>query len=76
VPLVTVTHDARLVAVQLHPEVVVTLTVPLPPPADSDRLEGEIVYEQGIPAWLTENVGPPVVTVPVRERVPSFAATV
>jgi hypothetical protein len=76
VPLETVTHDARLVAVQLHPEVVVTLTVPLPPAAESDRLAGEIVYEQGIPAWLTEKVGPPVVTVPVRERVPSFAATV
>ena len=75
-PLDTVTHEAKLVAVQLHPEVVATLTVPLPPAADSDRLVGEIVYEQGIPAWLTENVGPPVVTVPVRETVPSFAATV
>lgn len=39
-PLEIVTHVAPLVAVQLHPGVVVTLTVPLPPAADSDRLAG------------------------------------
>ena len=76
VPLEIVTHDAPLVAVQLHPEVVVTMTVPLPPAADSDWLVGEIAYEQGIAAWLTENVLPPALTVPVRETVPVFAATV
>jgi hypothetical protein len=75
-PLEIVTHGVMLVAVQLHPELVVTLTVPLPPAADSDRLAGEIVYAQGIPAWLTENVWLPTVTVPVRETVPSFAPTV
>lgn len=38
-----VTHDAPLVAVQAHPGVVVTVTVPLPPAADSDRFAGESV---------------------------------
>jgi hypothetical protein len=76
VPLEIVTHDAPLVAVQLHPEDVVTMTVPLPPAADSDWLVGEIVYAQAVAAWLTENVLPPAVTVPVRETVPGFAGTV
>jgi hypothetical protein len=49
-PLEIVTHDAPLVAVQLHPEVVVTLTVPLPPAADSDRLAGEIAYAHEVAA--------------------------
>ncbi len=75
-PPAIVTHDAPLVAVQLHPELVVTLTVPLPPAADSDRLAGEIVYAQAVAAWLTVNVLPPAVTVPVRETVLGFAATV
>ena len=76
VPLEIVTHDAPLVAVHAHPELVVTMTVPLPPAADSDRLAGEIVYAHAVAAWLTENVLPPAVTVPVRETVPGFAATV
>ena len=75
-PLEIVTHDAPLVAVQLHPEVVVTVTVPPPPAADNDWLVGEIVYEQGAAAWVTVNVLPPTVSVPVRETVPVFAATV
>ena len=49
-PLEIVTHDAPLVAVQLHPEVVVTFTVPLPPAADSDRLAGEIAYAHDVAA--------------------------
>ena len=75
-PLEIVTHVAPLVAVQLHPGVVVTLTVPLPPAADSDRLAGVIAYAQDVAAWLTENVLPPTVTVPLRATVPGFAATV
>jgi hypothetical protein len=35
-PLVIVTHDAPLAAVQLHPAVVATATVPAPPAAASD----------------------------------------
>lgn len=75
-PLEIVTHDAPLVAVQLHPEVVVTVTVALPPVADSDWLVGEIVYEQGAAAWVTVNVLLPTVNVAVRETVAVFAATV
>lgn len=75
VPLEIVTHDAPLAAVQLHPAVVVTITVPLPPAAVSDWLVGEIVYEQGAAAWVTVNVLLPIVNVPVRETVPVFAAT-
>jgi hypothetical protein len=74
-PLEIVTHDALLVAVQLHPAVVVTVTVPLPPAADSAWLVGEIAYAQGAAAWLTVNVLPPMVSVPVRDVVPVFAAT-
>ena len=49
-PLVIVTQDAPLVAVQLHPLLVVTVTVLLPPVAVKERLVGEIVYAQGVPA--------------------------
>ena len=49
-PLVIVTHDAPLVAVQLQPAVVVTVTVPLPPPGANDWLVGEIVNAQGTAA--------------------------
>ena len=45
-PLVMVTHDAPLVADQLHPAPVSTETTPLPPFADSDALPGAMVYEQ------------------------------
>ena len=71
-----VTHVVLFVAVQLHPAVVVTVAVPLPPAADIDRPLGEMVYEQGIPAWLTVSVLPPMLTVPVRATVPVFGATV
>jgi hypothetical protein len=47
-PLVIVIHDAPPpVAVQLHPGVVVTVTVALPPAADIDWLVGDSVYAQG-----------------------------
>lgn len=35
-PVAIVTHDAPLVAVQLHPAVVVTVTAPVPPDAVND----------------------------------------
>jgi hypothetical protein len=76
VALEIVTQDALFDAVQLHPVVVVTATVPLPPAADSDWPAGDRVYEQGIPAWLTVSVLPPMLTVPVRATVPVFGATV
>jgi hypothetical protein len=74
-PLVIVTHDAPLVAVQVHPADVVTITVPLPPLAENDWLVGEIVNEHGAAAWVTVNVLPPTVSVPVRGAAPVLAAT-
>ena len=46
-PLVIVTHDAPLDALQLHPAIVVTVTVPPPPLAASEVPVGEIVNAQG-----------------------------
>jgi hypothetical protein len=46
-PLVIVTHEAPLAALQLHPAIAVTVTVPLPPLAASEVLVGEIVNAQG-----------------------------
>jgi hypothetical protein len=70
-----VSHDAPLVAVQLHPAAVVTTTRPLPPLADSDWLIGEIVNEHGAAAWVTVNVLPATVSVPVRGVAAVFAVT-
>jgi hypothetical protein len=44
---VIVTHDAPLDALQLHPAIVVTVTVPLPPVAASELPAVEIVNAQG-----------------------------
>ena len=52
-PLEIVTHDAPLVAVQLHPGAAVTATVPLPPPAANAWLDGAIVGAQVDAAWVT-----------------------
>ena len=75
-PDVMVSHPALLVAVQLHPAALVTLTdVPAPPPAPIDWLVGLIAYEQTVAAaWLTVNVRPAMVRVPSRAP-PAFAAT-
>jgi hypothetical protein len=75
-PAVTVIHGALLVAVQSHPEAAVTVTVP-DDAAEVARFtdDGEIVNAQGAPAWLTVNVCPPIVSVPVRDVDAGFAAT-
>lgn len=75
VPPEIVIHALPLVAVQLQPGVVVTVTVPPPPVAGTAWLVGEIVNEQGAAPWLTVNVLPPTVNVPVREVVAVLAAT-
>jgi hypothetical protein len=49
-PLDIATHDAPLAAVQAHPELVVTVTLPVPPAAGTLPLAGAIVYEQGAAA--------------------------
>jgi len=74
-PVRMVTHEALLVAVQLHPAPAVTATVPMPPEAGRDWLVGEIVNEHGAAACVTVNVLAPIVSVPVRGVVPVFAAT-
>jgi hypothetical protein len=76
-PAVTVIHDvALLTAVQLQPLPAETVTVPVAA-AEDVRFDdaGEIVKEQGAPAWVTVNVCPPMVIVPVREAVAVLAAT-
>jgi hypothetical protein len=75
VPLEMVTHVAPLVAVQLHPTPVVTLTLLLPPLALIARLAVEIVKLQGGAACVIVNTLVPIVIVPVRASVPVFAAT-
>jgi hypothetical protein len=75
-PLVTVIHAALLVAVQLHPVAAVTVIVPVPVVAGRLADDGEIVGEHVAPDWFTVKVLPPTETVPVRDVVPVFAATV
>ena len=75
VPLEMVTHDAPLVAVQLHPSPVVTLTLLVPPMADITRVGGQIVKLQGTPACVIENELVPTLMLPVRASVPVFAAS-
>lgn len=72
---VIVIHGASAVAVQLHPgsEAVID-TVPLPPAAVKAWLVGEIENVHGAAAWLTVNVCPAIVTVPLRAA-PVVAAT-
>ena len=74
-PLEMLTHVEPLDAVQLQFDVVVTATVPLPPVAGSAWLVGEIVNVQGAAGWVTVNVFPAMVIVPVRDDVVGFAAT-
>src|SRR6187551_1998962 len=83
-PAVIVIHDgALLTAVHAHvPPAVTAIAVPAPPAAAIDSLVGAIVVVQlggggggGGAAWLTVNVWPAMVIVPVRAT-PVFAATV
>jgi hypothetical protein len=71
-----VTHVAPLDAVQVQFADVVTVTVPGPPPVGKVWLVGEIVNEHDVAGWVTENVLPAIVIVPVRDVEPVFGATV
>jgi hypothetical protein len=75
-PAVTVIQPTLLVADQLHPVPAVTVTVPVAA-AEVVRFDdvGEMVKVHGAPACVTEKVWPPIVTVPVRDVVAVFAAT-
>jgi hypothetical protein len=74
-PLLIVSHEALLVAVQLQPVLAVIATVPAPPDELKFEVVGEMVNVHGAPACVTVNVCPPIVIVPVREVVPVLAAT-
>lgn len=74
-PLVTVIHEALLVAVQLQPVATVTLLLPLPPLAVTDCVVGEIDGEHEAAACVTVKVAPAIVIVPVRVDATVFAAT-
>lgn len=73
VPLEIVTQAAPLVALQVHPTPVVTLTLLLPPPAAIASPIGEIVKVHGAAACEIVNTLVPIDTVPVRVSVPVFA---
>ena len=75
-PLVMVTQNSPLEAVQLQFDVVVTVTVPVVA-ADDERVVdvGAIVNVQGAAGCVTVNVNPAIVMVPVREVVVVFAST-
>ena len=74
-PPVTVIHAALLTAVQLHPVAAKTLLAPLPADAVKDCVVGEIVGEHAAAAWVTVNVEPAIVSVPVRLEATVFVAT-
>lgn len=74
-PPATVTQPAPLVADQPHPVVVVTARLAGPPPAATACVEGEMVNVQFAPDWVTVNVCPAMVSVPVRGVVAVVAAT-
>jgi hypothetical protein len=73
---VTVIQAALLEAVHAQPAAAVTVTVPVPPAPATLADAGEIVGAQAVPACVIVNVLPPAVSVPVREPLPGFAATV
>jgi hypothetical protein len=74
-PLLTVIHGALLTAVQLQPVATVTSLPPVAAADVNDRLVGEIDGEQLAAAWVTVNVVPAIVNVPVRLEATVFAAT-
>ena len=74
-PVLTVIQGALLAAVQAQPMAAVTATAPVPA-ADVTLAEAEeIVGAHGVAACVTVNVLPAIVSVPVRDVFPVFAAT-
>jgi hypothetical protein len=75
-PPVTVIHDvALLAAVHAQPVCVVTAIDPVDALEPTDVPVGEIVKLHGTPDWVIVKVWPATVTVPEREAVLVFAAT-
>ena len=66
-PLVTVNHPVSLLTpVHEHPARAVTAVEPVPPPATTAWLVGASAYVHDAAACVTENVCPPMVSVPLR----------
>jgi len=72
---VTVTQETLLTAVQAQPVSELTFTVPVPPAEPAFTDAGEIENAQLAPAWVTLNVFPAIVSVPVRLEVTPLAET-
>ena len=71
-----VIHEALLVAVQAQPAPALTVTVPVAAAGDvSVDMNGEIEKLHGVPGWVIVNVFPAIVSDPVLEALPVFAAT-
>jgi hypothetical protein len=70
-----VIHATLLVAVHAHPLEVVSVIVPVSPAPTAVREVGVMEYVQAAAAWLTWNVCPAMVTVPLRALVAVFAPT-
>ena len=66
---------ALLVAVHAQPDVVVTVTLAVPPLAVGEALVGDTVNAHGDPACVTVTVWPATVSVPVRDALVPFVAT-
>jgi hypothetical protein len=65
--VVTVSHEALLVAVQLHPAVVVTVEVcELPTPAEVTVVGETVNVQVALPCCVTVTDWPAMVNVPVR----------
>ena len=75
-PALPVIHVALLVAVHAQPVPAVTVIVPVTAAEVTFADAGEIVGLQGAAAcWVTVNVTAPIVSVPVRDLLEVFAAT-
>lgn len=74
-PAVTVIQPSLLVADHPHPVDALTVTMLEAPEAPVVVDVGESVDTHETPAWMTVNVCPPIVSVPVRELVLVLSAT-
>ena len=74
-PALIVIQAALFVAVQSQPADAVTVTDPVAPAAATLAEPGEIVGAHVAPACMAVKVLPPMVSVPVRDVAPLFAAT-
>ena len=71
----TVIHGVGLNELQLQPDAVVTLSVPVAPALGTETVIGETLYEHATAACETVTVCPAIVSAPLRAP-PVLAATV